>query len=240
MDGELGVGSPTDPDFYRNTVSAVMREDGEPDFRFYVFDRVDLFEEKARPYVRRVIDLADISLRAELGEQFVPHRWQLLHSRDDLDRYEERALTEGYEGVMIRDPDGPYKQGRSTAKEGYLLKVKRFNDAEGRIVGFEEKMHNGNAAFTSEIGRTKRSSHQENMVPTGTLGALILEGVTAFEGLRFNVGTGMDDALRADIWSRRDDLMGSLVKFKYFAIGGKDLPRFPVFLGFRDSTDMGE
>jgi DNA ligase-1 len=40
LDGELIVGSPTDPDCYRKTISGVMSVDGEPDFTFYVYDSV--------------------------------------------------------------------------------------------------------------------------------------------------------------------------------------------------------
>jgi len=35
---------------------------------------------------------------------------------------------------MLRHPQSPYKQGRSTPKEAYLLKVKRFSDGEAVIV----------------------------------------------------------------------------------------------------------
>ena len=43
-------------------------------------------------------------------------------------------------------PNAPYKQGRSTVREGYLLKVKTFLDDEATVVRFEERMHNGNEA----------------------------------------------------------------------------------------------
>lgn len=39
-------------------------------------------------------------------------------------------------------------------------------------------------------------------------------------------------------WSDRQALIGKTVKFKYQAIGTKDKPRIPVFLGWRDARDM--
>lgn len=154
---------------------------------------------------------------------------------EHLESYEECCTKHGYEGVMLRAPEGPYKQGRSTAKEGYLLKLKRFEDAEATIVGFEERMHNANEATKDERGYTKRSSHQENKVGTGTLGALIVRGVTAFEGIEFNIGTGFDDEQRQDFWANREAMLGETVKFKFFEVGVKDAPRHPVFLGFRSA-----
>lgn len=41
LDGELIVGSPTACDVYRVTNSAVMSADGTPDFKFFVFDRIN-------------------------------------------------------------------------------------------------------------------------------------------------------------------------------------------------------
>lgn len=235
LDGELIVGDPTSSTCYNTTVSAVMREDGEPDFRFYVFDawNMDL------GYSIRIDSIHDrISRTCSTRVLLVRHK--ALGDMAGLDDYESRKLSEGYEGIMLRSISGPYKQGRSSFKEGYLLKVKRFDDMEAEIIGVEERMHNGNVAFTNELGRTARSSHQENQVPTGTLGAFVVKGLTAFEGITFNVGTGLDDAQRAAAWAIKDTLIGKVIKVKYFSIGTKDAPRHPVFLGYRDLIDLSE
>jgi DNA ligase-1 len=120
-------------------------------------------------------------------------------------------------------------------KEGILGKLKCFTDAEYEVVGFQERMHNGNEATVNALGHTERSSHKENKIGRGDLGALVCR--TA-DGLEFNVGTGFDDQLRRWIWDNRENLHGKLVKVKSFLIGVKDAPRFPVFLGFRDPIDM--
>jgi DNA ligase-1 len=131
----------------------------------------------------------------------------------------------------------PNKQGRATAKEGTLLKLKRYADAEATITGFAEEMFNGNEATTNELGRTKRSSHQANKTGKDTLGTLIVTGLTAFEGKEFRVG-GFDAAMRAEIWQNQEKYLGRIVKFKYFNVGIKDLPRHPNFLAFRDPIDL--
>ena len=154
----------------------------------------------------------------------------------ELQAYEQYCLNLGYEGVILRDPNSMYKHGRSTAKEGGLLKVKRFEDGEAGILAVEEQMHNGNEATTNELGRTQRSSHKENKVPMGKLGALVCKDLVT--GIQFSIGTGFTDKLRKDMWAHRDTLIGATVKYKSFKIGVKDAPRHPVFLGMRDVDDM--
>jgi DNA ligase-1 len=117
-----------------------------------------------------------------------------------------------------------------------LQKIKRFTDSEAVIVDFEERLHNENEATTDLLGHTKRSSHQENMVKTGTLGALRVRDVNT--QIEFKIGTGYDDDLRQDIWDNKNHYTKLLVKYKYQAAGAKDAPRFPVFIGFRNENDL--
>lgn len=227
LDGELIVGDPTSPSCYRDTNSGVMSRDGAPEFRFYVFDRIDMpdcgFEDRFDQ------GLGDLDL---LRLEVVPHA--KVHDENDLLAFETECLERGYEGVMLRSLNGPYKNGRSTLKEGTLLKLKRFADAEFEVVGFEERMHNGNEATVNALGHIERSSHKENKVGRGDLGALVCR----YEGGTFNVGTGFTDADRAEIWANRDSYLGKMAKVKSFLIGVKEAPRFPVWLGFRAVEDM--
>lgn len=227
FDGELIVSTPTSKTCYTDTVSGVMRVSGTPDVRFYVFD--DITWPKRGYYERR----------PRLGNHICPHLVEvtqnIVHTLDELLRMEERHLTLGYEGLILRDPNAPYKFGRSTTKEGILLKLKRFTDSEFEVIGYEERQHNGNAATTNELGRTKRSSHAAGKSGLGDLGALVLQG----DGFTFNCGTGFDDATRKALWAQRDSgLVGRIAKVKHFEIGAKTAPRHPVFLGFRDARDM--
>ena len=57
---------------------------------------------------------------------------------------------------MVRTPDSPYKCGRSTEREAWLLKIKRFEDAEAVVLGTYEGMSNMNEAGVDAFGRTKR------------------------------------------------------------------------------------
>lgn len=225
FDGELIVGPSNAPDVLRTTVSGVMKGEGSPDVRYHVFDHV---EHPALSYETRSSFLQSDGTRVFVVQQ------EKITSPCELRKYEEDILAQGYEGVMLRDPQGHYKFGRSTAREGLLLKVKRFHDAEFEIVGFEERMHNANEATTNELGRTKRSSHKENKHGRGDLGALILK----YGDTTFNCGTGFSDEERGLIWANQDNYLGKLAKIKYFAYGIKDAPKLPSYLGIRDPRDL--
>lgn len=242
LDGELIVGEPTAADCFRTTTSGVMSVEGRPDVLFHVFD--DFSHDG--PFRER---LASVQKRATRGSRIVPVHHMEVTDEDCLRFAEESWLAAGYEGAMLRDPAGPYKQGRSTEREGWLLKLKRFEDSEALVLGCVEQMHNGNAATTDELGHTKRSSHKANKTGKGTLGALHVRDLKT--RVEFDIGTGMDDALRAKLWAahvnagptvgkrgRAEPVVGRIVKYKFFPTGSKEKPRFPVFLGFRDARDM--
>ena len=228
MDGELIVGSPTSPTVYRDTNSFVMSHDKVGEFFFYHFDwwdnTTDTFTDR---YVDLMIESAPDNYRKVITVS--------TDDKDHLLKVEEMVLEKGYEGVIIRNPEGKYKYGRCTMKEANAFKLKRFEDAEAVIVGFEEEMHNGNEAETNELGRTKRSTSKAGLRGKGTLGSFICK---TDDGIEFNIGSGFDSTDRINFWANKDDLTGAIVKYKHFPIGVKDKPRHPIFLGFRDPIDM--
>ena len=230
LDGELIAGSPTAPNCMQACTSFFMASDKvSDDWSFHVFD----YHDDERGYDARRARL----LTADLGSQrIVVHDCEMIYNADHLLEYEAKCLDAGYEGLILRKIDGPYKFGRSTVNEGYLLKVKRFSDSEAIILGFEEQMENTNEKQTNELGRSKRSSHKAGLVGKGTLGALKVRDVHS--GIEFNIGTGMNDGVRDHIWANRDSHEGRIVKYKSFLIGVKTAPRHPVFIGFRDVRDM--
>ena len=229
LDGELVVGSS-----FQQATSGIMSSDGEPDFTYHVFD---LWDRAGATYYDRDEDLR-LHVAVLASPRVVALQTVAITSREELDTYSAEQLALGHEGIMVRSPSSPYKQGRATFKEGYLTKIKPFSDSEATVVGFEERMHNANTATTNALGRTERSSHKENLVPMGTLGALICSNQAKWPGVTFNIGTGFDDATRAYIWANRDRAIGTTAKFKYQAIGTVDKPRIPVFEGFRSAEDM--
>jgi DNA ligase-1 len=234
MDGELVVGAPTDKDVFRTTSSAIMSRDGAPKFTFFVFDALT----RAPMQFNQRLELAK-SYAESSGKcvQFVHHK--LIKSAEGLLAYEARCLLDGYEGVMVRDPNGPYKHGRSTTNEGWLLKLKRTEDSEAEVIGFQEMEHNDNVKTTDELGRSKRSSHKDGKRNAGTLGALLVKD--KYSGVEFSLGTGFDESGRADVWraiGTDRSFLGRTAKYRFLPVGVKDKPRHPVFLGWRHDDDL--
>lgn len=231
-DGELLTFTNGKMDNFNQVQSKVMSEAGQPDFQFYVFDN---FQFPDKPYAERLKGLP-------YGHEYTKVVTQLqVTSRDELDTIEAAALADGWEGLIARSMDGRYKYGRSTAREGTLLKVVRKHRAEGIITGTYERMHNANEATTNALGYTERSSHKDNKIGRDDLGGLSLrwdgrcDGKLLCEGpIDFDVGTGFDDALRAYLWKIRSTLPDKLATFEFRGIGTNNRPRFPVFIGIRE------
>ncbi len=236
LDGELIV---ADGNFQQST-TAVMRESAESDWEYHVFDLLPTFASESGPFSERLMNLRELfeSAHFHLPEQCKLLEQSFVFSREELEEVHKQHVADGYEGTMVRSPKGIYKFGRSTAKEGILVKLKQFSDAEAVIIGFEELMHNDNEAVTNALGLTERSSHKENKRASGKLGAFVLRSLTDQE-ITFKCGTGLTDDMRVEFWKTQDDLLGQLVKYKFFDFGIKQAPRHPVFLGIRHPDDIG-
>lgn len=230
LDGELIYGDPAHPECFRTTTSVVMSDQKDPaGIKFWAFDIFEPgpFSSRDQLVYENVFSLDDENVE-KVHQVEIPSEEMLL-------QFEAKMLEAGHEGVMVRSFDGPYKQGKSSIREGYLLKLKRFEDAEAEIVGFYEEQENQNEAKTNALGRTERSTQKAGMVEKGTLGGFDVKDIKS--GVDFKIGGGFTAPLRVEFWRDRKKLLGKIVKYKYFPTGSKEKPRFPVFLGFRDKRD---
>jgi DNA ligase-1 len=223
MDGEIWI-----PGHNFNQIqSKVMSVGGTPDFRFMAFDTADQL-----PYINRIANLRE---RIESNPEhffgtaeYVESTW--INSLDELIAYNELNLARGFEGSCFRNPHSPYKFGRSTFNEQYLLKFKQKADAEATIIGYVELKHNTNSIGYDELGYIKRSKSIRGLQPGNKLGALIVHNPLLGT---FEIGTGFNEQQRRAIWLNRNTYLGKIVTFEYVPYGMKQVPRHPVFKGFR-------
>jgi len=227
--------------------SEVMRFDGEPDYVYYVFDYV--MGDGTQPYQERIKALKE-SFGNNEGRKISIVPTFLINNEEELSLAEQKCIDDGFEGLMIRDPNGTYytpryltkkalgkrADNRSNAKEGILLKIKRFEDSEAEIIGFQEARSNQNEKEMGVFGYHERSSKKEGIVLKDTLGALLVRDIKT--GVEFRIGTGLNDSDRTYFWSNRETELGQIVKYKCQKAGEKEKPRFPVYLGKRHSADM--
>lgn len=130
--------------------------------------------------------------------------------------YNKKMVEQGFEGVMIKDPDANYECKRSTA----WLKIKPSLTVDLTVVAVEE-------------GTGKNQ---------GKLGALICEGTDQGKFISVNVGSGLTDEQRDEIWSDRESVIGQIVEIKADSITQSQdavdtyslrFPRFERFRGFK-------
>jgi DNA ligase 1 len=233
-DGEITCG-----DSLYSTTSVVMSENVCcTNFTFSWFDWA--YDVNA-PYVDRVNAIVkymhthDTTANTNVYNCFiVPLIPQEVKNVYELEQFNKNALNMGYEGVVARIPSGKYKCGRSTIKEGLMIKIKGYADCEAEIVGTEELMRNINEEKKDNFGNVKRSSSLSGMVKGNTLGAII---AMTSEYELFKIGTGFTANERDAIWANRDNIVGHFVKYKCAETGSKNLPRNPVFLAIRHKDD---
>jgi DNA ligase-1 len=199
LDGELWI----DRKAFQRTVSIVRRQDAGTawrDVKYVVFDAPHAdrpFEER-----RRVIHEA-------VREDECSHVRVLYHVQCEgivhLQKEMVRIESLGGEGLMLRQPSSLYVAGRSHT----LLKVKRFHDAEARVV-----------QHLPGSGRHK-----------GRLGALLVETPA---GIQFSVGTGLTDPQR-----EKPPAMGSVITYRFQELTDGGVPRFPSFVRVRSDIPAG-
>lgn len=259
-DGELCFGPPLNFDssdevpeeLFKLTHSAVMSQEGTPEMTYYIYDYIEEGTRDLNYAVRQMAnecqaDMVNMYLRhtepdlpCKLHIRTIPT--SMITSASESLAFEEMIASRGYEGVILRSPERPYKCGRSavSATQQHLVKIKRMEDAEGEIVEFHELMHNANEATKDAFGRSKRSSHKDGKIPAGTLGKVTVRILTGdFKGKFVKVGSGFTAAERQEIWDNQEHYLGKHIVYKYMPIGSIDLPRIPIYKSFRDPIDSG-
>ena len=250
LDGEMAAYEETAPDLCRRTSSALGTIQGEPFILWHVFDLLTP-ETIGLPYWSedgngRYNILCDhvrwLQSQGVAGHlRVVP--MEIVHTPEEYEKYRAQRELEGYEGVIIRKLAGLHKQGRSTVREGGLLRDKQFIKEEAVVISISEGETNLNEAQTNELGNTFRSSHQENKLPNGRVGSLqctIVADSDLFKaGQVITVSKGeMTDDIARHYFENQSELVGKTIVFKHFPKGVKDKPRFPTWVSIRSEEDM--
>jgi DNA ligase-1 len=227
---------------YNKVQSAVMTEDVPAyDFYYCIFDRVLPGKDNA-PYSNR-LDWVDSMFRTvPLNVKHTrPAIREIVRSGSEIIDLEEGLIKKGYEGLVLRSLEAPYKQGKSTMREGYGFKLKRTEDAEARVKKAIELEHNMNPADVNELGLTKRSSHQHNKIGSGLLGSFLVEGINGrYKGKEFYVSCGsMTHENKRKHWVRYclkpHSYVDSIITYTYAKHRGtSDAPAEPRFKCFRE------
>lgn len=196
LDGELWGGRGK----YQTTVSTAKGGQGDAAWKrlkFMVFDA----PEHGGKFEARLA-------AAQKAVSKAPYAELLSHVRCKGPKHLETTLksveSKSGEGLMLREPGSYYENRRSST----LLKVKTFNDAEAKVVGY----------FPGK-GRHKN-----------VIGGIIVVTTSGppKKGIQFKIGTGFSDAQR-----RKPPKIGSIVTYKYTGLSDSGTPKFASFLRVR-------
>ena len=185
--------------------------------KYYVFDLV-----LAAPQASRLEAIP--KLLAGMEHLYIVPVY-VAYTLDDVLRYYDLCIANGYEGFICRHKDNYYTPKRST----FIMKFKPKKDDLYRIAGFsmeidkfgEEKGVLGRLICNSEIDdkRDVGELPPKSNLPNGF----------------FGIGSGFTEQQRAILWDERDKLIGKLAKVKYQHITtASRVPRFPVFVEIVD------
>lgn len=198
MDGELWAGRGQ----FQKSVSIVRQQ--KPDdtawrgMRFMVFDlpgQPGTFTERLA-VLNGLLSQSDSTWARPVAQSKVDSLAELMELM-------HTTVRNGGEGLMLHRGASRYQAGRNDD----LLKVKPFEDADARVVGYVG-------------GRGKYA---------GLTGALEVESP---EGQRFRIGSGLSDALRKD-----PPAIGRWVNYRYRGRTDSGLPRFATYLRERSDLN---
>jgi DNA ligase-1 len=139
-------------------------------------------------------------------------------------------INEGYEGAMYRNSAGLYKFGKRSSD---ILKYKIMQDAEATVVDLVELVEHEKLIVPKGTPGSKKyadGTYYKNgeSTPKNSMGAILCK---LDNGKTFEIGSGFDDATRKQIW--KDRPIGKVLTFKYQELSKDGIPRFPVFLRWR-------
>lgn len=223
-DGELllGVEQPIDSaDLYRLTVKVTAKDGPKKDLVYHIFDclpKEDLLQGCSNVHCEKRKKM----VTEQLTKLALPHvvNVPILYVGVDTDKIDticDEYTAMGREGVMVNLADAPYECKRTKN----LLKVKRFNTADVRVLGWEE----GTGANKSKLG------------------AVTVE-FTAPDGKNYTckVGSGFAKEEREYFFAHPDEIVGRIIEIGYFELSqnqndtGYSL-RFPTFKSVRHDKD---
>ncbi len=200
LDGELYVHG----EAFQELASIIKRDKPSErmnEIEYHIYDVIS--DEGYKHRYNQLLGWVDTSDCLKLVEYYVAT------DTNDVHQLHGAMVESGYEGIMLRNYAGPYKNG---GRSSDLQKVKSFQDEEFEIVGaFENK---GKQA-----------------------GQCTLECITK-AGTKFGVKPNGSETVRSQYWTdwQAGKLKGKMLTVRFFSwtTSGNAVPRFPVGIAVRD------
>ena len=201
-----------------NAISGAVRAKKSPSrhddvIQLWIFDLIDMSNNNRQQmsYQDRMYFLKELEQKYNLssGSDNLKFVYYELGSNDeDVMKFHDQYVAEGFEGVMCRNVMAPYE---FKVRSNNLLKFKAFEDSEFEIVG------------------AKPGAGTER-------GAIVFECTT--DAGTFDVRPRGSIELRREMFKNKEKYIGKMLTVRYQATGDQSqesgIPRFPVGIDVRD------
>ena len=203
---------------------------------FNCFDALEGDINKSAGY-RYSIRLAKVNEYAKECKLIVPVVHVLVNSAEELQQAFNKSLDDGFEGSMIRNPNGRYKFSRCSLRENILMKFKPFCTIELPVINVVQSTEvEPDAEKTiNELGYSKTSRKKDDRI--------LIERASAVEvlykGQKLKVTLAFSLLEKAEIWKNKEQYIGKFIEFKFMEVGMKEggLPRHPTSIRWRNDKD---
>lgn len=195
LDGELYI--PSTP--LQDIVSFVKKpKEGSEKIQYWIYDM----------YVPDIIWEERMKLLATLevyGISLVEVPSVLINSEEEMKAFHDKCVEEGFEGVILRHPEGKYELNK---RSRYLIKYKEMKDSEYKIIDVIE----GKGKFVG-------------------CAIFVCENP---DGPNFNVTPKGNMKQKREWFQDRENLIGKHLTVQYQALTKANVPQFPVGIAIRD------
>ena len=135
----------------------------------------------------------------------------IAESSSEVIGYYKQYLNKGYEGAMLKDPEGFYQWKRVTLKSGEMLKLKPFETKDLEVTGIYD-------------GQGKNE---------GVAGGVVVD----FNGVAVRCGSGFNDAMRKEMAEQPSKFIGKVAEIQYFEVTEDGSLRHPTFKRWREDKE---
>ena len=151
----------------------------------------------------------------------------------NMEGYMKFAISQGYEGVMLKHKYSTYKLGRATNKEATHYKVKEFEPYDAVILNVTQATIVDPAApkTFNEQGYSVTSKKKDDRIPIEMAAGFLCKYKE--ETLIVSLTT-MTEEERISVWKNRESLRGKPFTYMAMSVGSKDVPRSAKFLRYRE------
>ena len=213
LDGELSIKNKDGVDDFQTTISAVkkvkggLKDDAKENLKMCIFT---FFTKETTPsssltFSSRSETMFKINETFKGQDKIIFVQTDVISSPDEIEKKHGEYVSSGFEGLMIYLKNGIYEPNK---RSSFLLKYKKFNDSEGKIVGVR-----------AGKGRESNAAMVDIEVSKGVVITMHPKG----------------EIKEREEWLKNPSLvLGKMMTYTFQGLTAKGIPRFPVAVAIRD------